>query len=163
MSGRMREMMNPVRQVQEEIAGMLNAEPWFAAHGVEIVEQNRQALAFRLRTKLAAVRHVLLVVGVDRITNDHTALECEVTVSCTEHVTTNRAKQGFVTAIDACQAAVQVIDGEWWHFFTMEHTTVEGEDILQATANFRGLVNRQFLLNEDQAATPEGGQTWQRQ
>lgn len=157
MSG-MREMMNPVRQVQEEIARLLNDEPWFKAHNVEVIEQNKQALAYRLKTKLAAINHILLVVGVDRIVNDHTALEVEVTISCTEHVTTNRAKQGFVSAIDACQAAVQVIDGEWWHFFAMEHTTVEGEDVLQATANFKGLVNRAFLVNDEttKAATPEG-------
>ena len=155
-----REMMNPVQQVQSEIAGLLNAEPWFKAHRVEVVEQNRQELAFRLKTKLSQVNHVLLVVGVDRITNNHTALEMEVTVSCTEHVMTNRAKQGFATAMDACQAAIQVIDGQWWHFFSMEHTTEEGRDVLQATATFRGLVNRAFLLNEtyptEKAETPKG-------
>ena len=155
-----REMMNPVGQVQSEIAALLNAEPWFKAHHVEVVEQNKQALAFRLKTKLASLNNVLLVVGVDRITNNHTALEMEVTVSCTEHVMANRAKQGFVTAIDACQAAVQVIDGQWWHFFSMEHTTEEGRDILQATASFRGLVNRAFLVDEtyqtELAQTPKG-------
>lgn len=141
----MTEMMNPVRQVQQEIAAMLKAEPWFLSHRVEVVEQNAQALAFLLKKNLATVNHVLLVIGVDRITNNHTALECEITVTCTEHVMANRVKQGAVTAIDVCQAAVQVIDGEWWHFFTMQHTTEPGTDTLQATATFRGLVDRPFL------------------
>lgn len=141
----MTQMMNPVRQVQREIAQMLTKEPWFMAHAVEIVEQNAQALAFLLKKNLATVNHVLLVVGVDRITNDHTAIECEITVTCTEHVMANRVKQGSVTAIDVCQAAVQVIDGQWWHFTTMQHTTEPGTDTLQATASFKGLVNREFL------------------
>lgn len=156
----MRTMMNPVWQVQDEIARMINEEPWFAAHYVEVVEQNAQDLAFLLKKNLATVNHVLLVIGVDRITNNHTALECEITVTCTEHVMSNRAKQGATTAIDACQAAIQVIDGEWWHFFNMQHTTEPGTDTLQATATFRGLINREFLCNAhtQQAVVPPEGE-----
>ena len=152
--------MNPVWQVQDVIAKMINDEPWFADHHVEVVEQNAQDLAFLLKKNLATLNHVLLVIGVDRITNNHTALECEITVTCTEHVMSNRAKQGATTAIDACQAAIQVIDGEWWHFFNMQHTTEPGTDTPQATATFRGLVNREFLCptNTQQAVMPPEGE-----
>ena len=153
MSAGEREMMNPVGQVQAEIAGMLAAEPWFKNHAVEVIEQNKQDLKFLLATNLAKLNHVVVVVGVDGITNNHTALECDVTVTCTEHVMANRAKQGAVTAIDACQAAVHVVDGQWWHFTKLSHTTEPGTDTLQAVAYFKGLVNRDFLLNTDKTET----------
>jgi hypothetical protein len=141
----MMEAMNPVREVQGEIASLLASEPWFKAHGVEIVEQDKQDLAFLIKKAMASVAHVCLVVGVDRITNDHPAMECTVTVTATEHVLANRAKQGFVSAIDAALAAIQMLDGERWHFDELEHTSQEQTDVLQATVRFRGLVSRDFI------------------
>lgn len=142
-----KEMMNPVKQVQNEIAGILNSHAWFKAHRVEIIEQNAQELSFLLKKSISSINNVVLVVGVDGITNNHTALECNVTVTCTERVMRNRAREGYRSAIDVCQAAVQVIDGEWWHFTEMKHQTEPGTDVLQAVAYFKGLVNRELLTN----------------
>lgn len=144
MKQQLPQMMNPVAQVQSVLAGILGENEWFKAHKVQVIEQNKQDLAFLIKQKMSSLNHVALVVGVDRMTNMFTGLECEITVTCTEHVLLNRAKQGFATAIDVCQAAIQLIDGEWWHFLSMEHTTEPESDILQATATFKGLVDRSF-------------------
>ena len=144
MMDQLPQMMNPIDQVQTLLAGVLKGNKWFKAHKVEVIHQNKQDLAFLIKQKMASLNHVALVIGVDRMTNMFTGLECEITVTCTEHVMMNRAKQGFVTAIDVCQAAIQLIDGEWWHFLSMEHTTEPETDILQATATFKGLVDRKF-------------------
>ncbi len=141
----MEKMMNPIGQVQGVIADILRECEWFKAHRVEIIEQNKQELSFLIKKKLSALGHVALVIGCDRMVNMMTGLECTITVTCTEHVLTNRAKQGAATAIDACQAAIQLIDGEWWHFIEMEHTTEPQSDLLQATATFKGLVDRGFM------------------
>ena len=141
----METMMNPIGQVQGVIADILRASAWFKAHHVEIIEQNRQELSFLIRKKLSALGHVALVIGCDRLVNMMTGLESTITVTCTEHVLTNRARQGAVTAIDVCQAAIQLIDGEWWRFMEMDHTTEPQSDLLQATATFKGLVDRGFM------------------
>lgn len=148
----MKEMMNPINFVQGLIAGKLRDEPWFSAHNVRIVEQNSQELQFLLRTKLDELKFVSLVVGVDSIRNDHTGLEVQFTVTCTERVTLNRAKQGFATAIDAACAAVHVLDcsdeggvEQVWHFEDLRHESVRDTDMLRATATFGGIVNRFFI------------------
>ena len=148
----MKEMMSPVNFVQKLIAEKLRNEPWFSAHDVRIVEQNSQDLQFLLRTKLDELKFVSLVVGVDSIRNDHTGLEVQFTVTCSERVTLNRAKQGFATAIDAACAAVQVLDcsdeggvEQVWHFEDLRHESIRETDMLRATATFGGIVNRLFI------------------
>lgn len=140
---------SPVAVVQKVLADKLRNEPWFAAHNVKVIEQNSQELAFLLRTKLDEMRGVSLIVGVDGFENCHTGLEMRITVTCTERVTINRAKQGFVTAIDAAYAAVAMIDcSEWdgvpqvFHFQNLNHEADRTVDLLRATATFGGIVNR---------------------
>lgn len=136
-------MMHTTRDVQFVIAQILRAHPWFANNRVEILEQNKADLKFLLDKKVGALKNVVLVVGVDGFTNQHPELEVEATISTIEYVPLNRAGGDgtFVTAIDAAEAAVQVIDGEWWHFMGLSHET-PAERVLTATASFKGLVNR---------------------
>ena len=134
-------MMNPVGDVQTIVAELLRAQSWFADNRVEIIEQNKADLKFLLDKQIAALKNVVMIVGVDSVTNQHPELEVEVTITALEYVPLNRAGESFVTAIDAVQAAVQILDGEWWHFFNLSHDT-PAERTLQATASFRGLVNR---------------------
>ena len=148
----MNKMMKPVDFVQKLIADKLRKEPWFSAHNVHIIEQNSQELQFLLRTRLDEIRFVSLIVGVDSIRNNHTGLEIQITVTCTERVVANRAKQGFATAIDAACAAVQVIDcsdecdtPQVWHFEEMHHEAIRETDMLRATATFGGIVDRKFI------------------
>jgi len=139
----MLELQNPVQTIQKYVADMFRDEDWFSAHRVNIVEQNSQQLAFLLKTKLDELRGVSLVVGVDGIDNNHPSREVQITVAATERVTLNRAKQGFVTAIDAALAAVQLLDGadygnvkQAFHFHDLRHTAARDADILKATATF---------------------------
>lgn len=148
--------VSPVNFVQRKIADLLKAEPWFEAHNVKIVEQNSQELAFLLRTKLDEMRGVSLVVGVDGMVNAHTGLEMKITVTCTERVTINRAKQGFATAIDACCAAIQILDcadcdgiPQVWHFGNMTHEASREVDLLRASATFGGIVNREYIYSQE--------------
>lgn len=133
--------VNPVNDVQELIASLLRAQPWFADNRIEIIEQNKADLKFLMDKQIGTLKNVVMVIGVDSITNQYPELEVEVTVTALEYVQLNRATKDFVTAIDAVQAAVQIIDGEWWHFFNLTHET-PAERVLQCTANFKGLINR---------------------
>lgn len=141
-------MRDFVGQAQEVIAGVLRKCEWFAQNRVEIIEQNKAELKFLMDRQLAALKNVVLVVGCDSVDNQQTGLELAVTVSALEYVQLNRAGGDgtFVTAIQAVEAVIDIMDGEWWHFDRLEHTT-PAERTLQCTAVFRGIFDRETLNN----------------
>ena len=141
--------MNPLRQVQREIADLLRASQWMKDHGVEIIEQDSQGLRFLLQKTVAQLKGVCVVVGVDRMTKDNPAIEVETTVTATESVLVNRSKADAATALDVAQAAIALIDGEWWHFDDLQHESLE-QGVLRATVTFRGLVERHKVCPQEQ-------------
>ena len=141
--------MSPLRQVQREIADLLRASQWMKDHGVEIIEQDSQGLRFLLQKTVAQLKGVCVVVGVDRMTNDNPAIEVETTVTATESVLVNRSKADAATALDVAQAAIALIDGEWWHFDDLQHESLE-QGVLRATVTFRGLVERHKVCPQEQ-------------
>ena len=146
-------MMNPVAQVQSIVAALLRKQPWFEAHRVNIIEQNKEDLKFLVEKDAYTLDGVSVVVGCDGMTNQYPNLEMDITVTAVEYVPLNREGNGFATAIDAVQAAIEIIDGEWWHFDSMRHET-PANGILQATATFRGCVQRV----PDEGDENQGGQ-----
>lgn len=140
--------MNPLRQVQRDIATILRDSQWMKDHNVEIIEQDSQGLKFLLQKTVAQLRNVCVVVGVDGMTNDHPALEVETTISAVESVLVNRSKPDAATALDVIQAAIALVDGEWWHFDDMKHEAME-QGMLRATATFKGLVERHTVCLSD--------------
>ena len=141
--------MNPIRQIQKEIADMLRADEWMKAHRVTIIEQDAQGLRFLLEKSVGQIKGVVLVVGCDKFTNDFPALEVTTTITCIENVLTNRVSPDSATALDAVQAAIEIVDGEWWHFDECEHSAPEA-GVLQATAFFRGLVKREQITTNNE-------------
>lgn len=141
--------MNPIRQVQKDIADMLRADEWMKAHRVTIIEQDAQGLRFLLEKSVGQIKGVVLVVGCDKFTNDFPALEVTTTITCIENVLTNRVSPDSATALDAVQAAIEIVDGEWWHFDECEHSAPEA-GVLQATAFFRGLVKREQITTNNE-------------
>ena len=141
--------MNPIRQVQKDIADMLRADEWMKAHRVTIIEQDAQGLRFLLEKSVGQIKGVVLVVGCDKFTNDFPALEVTTTIPCIENVLTNRVSPDSATALDAVQAAIEIVDGEWWHFDECEHSAPEA-GVLQATAFFRGLVKREQITTNNE-------------
>lgn len=135
------EPKTPLRKVQREIANLLRASQWMKDHAVEIIEQDSQGLRFLLERTVAQLRSVCVVVGVDRMTNDHPAIEVETTVTATESVLVNRSKANAATALDVAQMAISILDGYCWKFDEMNHESLE-QGVLRATVTFRGLVER---------------------
>ena len=140
--------MNPLRQVQRDIATILRDSQWMKDHNVEIIEQDSQGLKFLLQKTVAQLRNVCVVVGVDGMTNVHPALEVETTISAVESGLVNRSKPDAATALDVIQAAIALVDGEWWHFDDMKHEAME-QGMLRATATFKGLVERHTVCFSD--------------
>lgn len=142
--------INPIGQVQKEIADILRSSDFFKSHRIDVIEQNKQGLKFLLQKTVAQIKGVVVVVGIDSFTNDYPALEMEITVSATENVVQNRVSDSSVTAIDVIQAAIEKVDGEWWHFEECRHEA-PADGILQATATFKGLVKRvnEITANEN--------------
>lgn len=144
----MKEIGNPLLVSQKDVADTLRESEWFKENHVEVMEQDLQTVEFRRRRATNSLDHVIVIVGTDSLTNDFPALECGITLTCEEKVACNRAKQGFVTALDVVQAAIQIVDGELWHFFEMNHKEDEKLDKLTATATFKGLIDRSALFTE---------------
>ena len=156
----MKEHVSTSREIQKMVADVLRADEWFKAHRVAIVEQDSEELAFMLRRKVEAIDGPVMVVGTDALSNDYPAVEATVFVSATEHVPTNRALQGFTTAIAAVEAAIDDIDGENWHWAEdLRHETPkEGSGILVARTSFRGCVERTAIpAEEDGRYAPDAG------
>ena len=151
----MKEHVSLSLEVQKMIAGILREDEWFRAHRVEIVEQDSEELAFMLRRKVESIEGPVLVVGTDALSNDYPAVEATVFISATELVPTNRALQGFTTAIAAVEAAIDDIDGEDWHWAEdLRHETPkDGSGILVARTSFKGCVERPSIP----AWSEEGG------
>ena len=140
----MKDHVSLSREVQKMIAGILREDEWFKAHRVTVVEQDSEELAFMLRKKVEAIEGPVLVVGTDSLSNDYPAVEATVFVAVTEVIPTNRATQGFTTAIAAVEAAIDDIDGDDWHWAEdLRHETPrEGSGILVARTSFKGCVER---------------------
>lgn len=137
-----RDFVSPVDIVQGEILKILSADPWFAAHKVELVGQNSQDMQFLLQKTLAQVKGVALIVGLDSSENMFPALVVEVTITAIECVPINRKRAGWVSAIDALFKAVYNLDSEYWHWDDMRHES-PADNVLQATAHFRGSLKRE--------------------
>lgn len=138
---KMTDIMNPVGQAQHEVAEMLRADEWIRSRRVEVVEQNSRGLLYLMRKSIAQLQGVAVVVGCDSFTNDHPALEMDLTISCTENIVQNRDREGAASALDVAQAIVKIVDGEWWHFEECRHESPD-DGVLVATATFKGLVKR---------------------
>lgn len=139
-------MIEVVGQAQELLAETLARTEWFAEHRVEVVQQNKAELKYLLERQVATLKGVLLVIGCDAVENVQTGLEMVVTMTALEYVPLNRGNDGFVTAIEVIEAVIDALDGEWWHFDRLEHTT-PGERVLECTATFRAIFDREQLNN----------------
>lgn len=139
------------REAQGMVAGILRADEWFKAHRVEIVEQDSEEMALMLRRKMESIAGPVLVVGTDALSNDHDAVEATVFVAATELIPTNRAVQGFTTAIAAVEAAIDDLDGEDWHWAEdLRHETPkEGSGILVARTSFKACLERPSMPVDD--------------
>lgn len=112
-----------------------------------------------LRRKVEAIDGPVLVVGTDALSNDHTAVEATVFVSATECIPSNRALQGFTTAIAAVEAAIDDIDGEDWHWAEdLRHETPkEGSGILVARTSFKACLARPSIPAETEDGVDNDG------
>lgn len=140
---------NPLLVSQRDVAETLRRSKWFDENRVEVIEQDLQTVEFRRKLKTNSIDHVIVIVGTDSLTNDFPALECGITLTCEERVSCNRTRQGAATALAVMQAAIQLVDGEQWHFFEMSHKEDEKLDKLTATATFKGLIDRSALFTEN--------------
>lgn len=136
--------MNPLNQVQRDIATIIRESKWVKEHRVEVIEQNSQDLKFLLQKTVSQLRGVCVVVGVDSMTNNPPALEVDTTITVSESVLINREKANAATALDVAQAIIALVDGEWWHFEELKHEAFDA-GILRVTLTFKGLVERHTI------------------
>lgn len=135
---------NPLSRVQCEIAEILRTSELFEKYRVEVIEQNSQAMSFLLQRSISQVNNVIIIVGVDEMTNNPPVLEAVTTISATENVIMNRQAADSITALDAIQEAIRLVDGQAWKFEDMQHEAPT-QGALKATATFRGQITRELI------------------
>ena len=139
------------------MADALRADETLRAAGVEVLEQDSQALAFLLKKPMSQINAPVAVVTCDRARRRHTApeeweLECSVMV--TENVPINRDRPEFLTALDVAFIACEVLDdpqlGIHQTAEPVKHTT-PARGILVAEARFAARVTYNENENEETA------------
>lgn len=139
------------------MADALRADETLRAAGVEVLEQDSQALAFMLKKPMSQINAPVAVVTCDRARRRHTApeeweLECSVMV--TENVPLNRERPEFLTALDVAFIACEVLDAPQLGIHQtaepVKHTT-PARGILEAEARFAARVTYNETENEETA------------
>ena len=124
------------------MADALRENETLRAAGVEVLEQDSQALAFMLKKPMSQIDAPVVVVTCDKARKRHTQpaeweLECSVMV--TENVPINRERPAFLTALDVAFVACEVLDNPQGGFHQtadpVKHTT-PARGILEAEARF---------------------------
>ena len=138
------------------MADALRVDETLRAAGVEVLEQDSQALAFLLKKPMAQIDAPVVVVTCDRARKRHSQpveweLECSVMV--TENVPLNRERPEFLTALDVAFIACEVLDdpqlGSHQTAEPVKHTT-PARGILEAEARFAARVT--YNENEEESA-----------
>ena len=149
--------MRPHHYIQKVMADALRANETLRAAGVEVLEQNSQALAFLLKKPMSQIDAPVVVVTCDKARKRHTApveweLECSVMV--TENVSINRERPAFLTALDVAFVACEVLDqpqgGIHQTADPVKHTT-PARRILEAEARFAARVRYNENEQEESA------------
>lgn len=123
------------------MADALRVDETLRAAGVEVLEQDSQALAFMLKKPMSQINAPVAVVTCDRARKRHTQpeeweLECSVMV--TENVPLNRERPDFLTALDVAFVASETladVPGIHQTDAPVTHTT-PARGILEAEAKF---------------------------
>ena len=125
--------------------------------GVEVLEQDSQALAFMLKKPMSQINAPVAVVTCDRARKRHTQpeeLELECCVMVTENVPLNRDRPEFLTALDVAFIACEVLDdpqlGIHQTAEPVKHTT-PARGILEAEARFAARVRYNENEQEESA------------
>ena len=149
--------MRPHAYIQRIMAAALRANETLRAAGVEVLEQDSQALAFMLKKPMSQINAPVVVVTCDRARKRHTQpeeweLECSVMV--TENVPINRERPAFLTALDVAFIACEVLDdpqlGIHQTAEPVKHTT-PARGILEAEARFAARVRYDENEQEESA------------
>ena len=139
------------------MADALRADETLRTAGVEVLEQDSQALAFMLKKPMSQIPAPVAVVTCDRARKWHTQpeeweLECSVMV--TENVPLNRDRPEFLTALDVAFIACEVLDdpqlGIHQTAEPVKHTT-PARGILEAEARFAARVRYNENEQEESA------------
>jgi hypothetical protein len=149
--------VRPQHFIQKIMADALRADETLRSAGVEVLEQDSQALAFLLKKPMSQIEAPVAVVTCDRARRRHTApemweLECSVMV--TENVPINRERPDFLTALDVAFIACEVLDNPQGGIHQtadpVKHTT-PARGILEAEARFAARVR--YNENEQEEST----------
>ena len=113
---------NPIQALLAWLKETLDADPWYAEHGV------------------AVGTGCALILRAPRAENNRPALNVSVELLALENPTLNRARPQAATALDAAWHAALALDGPNLMLRTVEHAPQDG--LFQATATLDTIVSR---------------------
>lgn len=132
--------MNPIENLLAWLKGTLEADPWYAEHGVPVLVENRLDILSEVERTVLSGTGCALILRVPRAENNRPALNVTVEVAALENPTLNRNRANAATALDAAWHAALALDGANLMLRTVEHAPVEG--LFEATATLETIVTR---------------------
>ena len=132
--------MNPIQKLLAWLKATLDADPWYAEHGVDVLIENQLDILSEVERAVLSGTGCALILRAPRAENNRPALNVSVEVAALENPTLNRCRANAATALDAAWHAALALDGANLMLRTVEHAPVEG--LFQATATLDTIVTR---------------------
>lgn len=137
--------MNPIQSLLSWLKATLDADPWYAEHGVAVLIENQLDILSEVERAVLSGTGCALILRAPRAENNRPALNVSVELLALENPTLNRCRPQAATALDAAWHAALALDGPNLMLRTVEHAPQDG--LFQATATFDTLVTRERAPN----------------
>lgn len=122
--------MNPIQTLLAWLKATLDADPWYAEHGVNVLIENQLDILSEVERAVLSGTGCALILRAPRAENNRPALNVSVELLALDNPTLNRARPQAATALDGPNLMLR----------TVEH--VPQVDLFQATATLDTIVSR---------------------
>ena len=130
----------PIHRLLAWLRDTLGQDPWYAAHGVPILVENRLDILAEVERAVLSATGCALILRAPRAENNRPALNVTLELLALENPTLNRCRAEAATALDAIWHAALALDGPNLMLRTVEHAA-DG-DLFEARAAFDCIVTR---------------------
>ena len=130
-----------VRELQAEIAAVLNGVEALVQHGCKVFAEDMLTTQDALNNAVATAGRIAVVVVTPRFERDASGCAdgfpagCELRVACIEAPSQRGRRNGF-TALDAAEAVAHALDSDSIEWRSIDQTADERRGVVTATAEF---------------------------
>lgn len=127
---------NPLYQLQQCVKERLEADPWFAEHGVRLMLMDDGEIANLIRREVGVLEGPVLVVAIAEVEGNAPDVTTHFQIIVTEEVLTNRSRAGFDTALGVAWRARDILTQTPDFTFVRLTHDITADGVFQAVADF---------------------------